>query len=130
MLKYNSSVCTGCRICEQACNLAHYQGDETDGSSIKIMSNWPKEESAVFCRHCHSPRCIPACPSEALTQNDGVIRLDRDKCSQCYECFNACPFKARVIDQQGYPRFCDRCSGSSYECVAFCPAGALKRGEK
>ncbi|MHB1406689.1 MAG: 4Fe-4S binding protein [Desulfitobacteriaceae bacterium] len=129
MLKFDSSVCTGCRICEQACQLAHYQGNETDGPRIKIHSTWPDQEKVAVCRQCPQPSCIKACPSGALRQEDGNIRLEEEKCTQCYECFAACPFQARVTNRLGFPSFCDTCEGF-YQCARFCPANALKRGDK
>ncbi|MDI6812027.1 MAG: 4Fe-4S dicluster domain-containing protein [Desulfitobacteriaceae bacterium] len=127
MLKYDASLCTGCRICEQACMQAHYHGDESDMSRIKITSIWPAEEAAAVCRQCPKPHCVEACPTGAIEQVDGIIKIDPEKCTQCYECFAACPFQARVLDRAGYPAFCDTCDGQ-YQCVQFCPTKALKVG--
>lgn len=129
MLKYDSSICTGCRICEEACRLTHYQGNELNSARIKIQSTWPDQEQAAVCRQCPKPHCVPACPNEALRQENGIIKLDRERCTRCYLCFEACPFRAKVIDPQGFPSFCDTCNGT-YQCAAFCPAKALKRGDK
>ena len=127
MLIFDSKICTGCRVCEQTCIQVHYQGTVEDGSKIKVASRWPEEEAVAVCRQCSNPKCLEACPTEALQQVNGVIQVDREKCTQCYLCFDACPFKARVIDQKGYPNFCDTCDGK-YLCAQMCPAKALKRG--
>ena len=129
MLIFDSKVCTGCRICENACFQVHYQGTVEDGTKIKIASQWPDKESVLVCRQCPNPHCVGACPTEAIQQVNSVIQIDHEKCTQCYECFEACPFKARVIDQQGYPTFCDTCE-EKYQCAQMCPAKALKRGGK
>lgn len=129
MLTFDAKVCTGCRICEQACFQAHYQGTAEDGSKLKIASRWPDEESVAVCRQCPNPRCVSACPTGAITQVDAMIQIDQEKCTQCYQCFDVCPFKARVIDQQGFPSFCDTCA-ENYQCAQLCPTKALKRGGK
>lgn len=125
MLKYDSKLCTGCRICEQICIQVHYQGSIEDVSRIKVISNWPDEESVAVCRQCPNPKCIPACPTDAIQQIEGVIHIEFDKCTQCYNCLDACPFDAKVIDRKGFPVFCDTCNGS-FQCSQLCPAKALK----
>lgn len=129
MLIFDSNVCTGCRICEQACFQFHYQGTIEDGSRIKVTSHWPEEESVRVCRQCPNPRCVEACPTAAIQQFNGIIKIDHEKCTQCYLCFEACPFKAKTVDQKGFPSFCDTCN-EKYQCAQMCPTKALKRGGK
>lgn len=129
MLFYDSSKCTGCRICEQICILSHYTETGLNYRRIKINSSWPAEESVAVCRQCPKPHCVDACPTEAISQVEDVIKIDQTKCTHCYQCFGACPFRAKVIDQEGYPIFCDTCN-ESYRCAQLCPTRALKRGGK
>lgn len=108
--------------------MVHYQGTVEDISRIKIHSRWPEQESVAVCHQCLNPRCIEAYPTEAIQQVNGIIRLDQEKCTQCYLCF-ASPFHAGVIEQLSYPSFCDTCDGR-YEYAQMCPTKALKRGGK
>lgn len=129
MLTFDPLLCTGCRICEQTCFQVHYQGNSLDGSRIKIYSSWPDVESVIVCRQCLNPYCVEACPTEAIQQVDGVIRIDHEKCTRCHQCFEVCPFKANVIDQQEFPVFCDTCN-DSFQCTRLCPTKAVKRGDQ
>lgn len=49
---------------------------------------------AVSCRHCDVPLCVKGCISGALTQQDGVISINREKCVGCYTCVLSCPYGA------------------------------------
>lgn len=40
-------------------------------------------------------RCVEACPSGAMTQCGGLLRDDREKCTECFACVRACPSGAQ-----------------------------------
>ncbi|MBP2132562.1 Fe-S-cluster-containing hydrogenase component 2 [Methanomicrobium sp. W14] len=44
------------------------------------------------CTGCEN--CVDACPSEAITMNDGIASVDKDKCVDCEACVDECPVEA------------------------------------
>jgi len=80
---------------------------------------------ARVCRQCFPAPCLQACPAEAILGENSIIFLEREKCSGCGLCVEACPHAAIKLDpQDGLARKCDLCGGSP-ECTALCPKGAI-----
>ena len=126
MLKLQNRLCTGCRICEMICSLTHEGEIAPRRSRIKVLSDWPKEETIQVCVACRPKKCIEACPQEALHWKE-TLQLREERCDLCGACAGACPFGGIRMDSPGrYPHFCDRCGGA-YECVRWCPPKALAR---
>ena len=48
--------------------------------------------SADDCVGCES--CVPVCPVEAISMNDGKAVIDQEKCTECKSCIEACPVDA------------------------------------
>lgn len=48
--------------------------------------------SADECIGCGA--CAGECPTEAISENDGVYVIDADKCADCGACADACPVGA------------------------------------
>ncbi|CUX40775.1 trans-4-hydroxy-L-proline dehydratase activase [Clostridium sp. C105KSO13] len=53
------------------------------------------------CVGCGS--CIPACPSQAITLEEGKAVTDRKKCTACGECVDYCNLNLREIAGKEYP---------------------------
>ena len=45
--------------------------------------------------------CIDACPTQLIVKRDGFLKFDYDKCIRCYCCVEVCPFDAMTI-QHGF----------------------------
>jgi len=90
---------------------------------------------AVSCRHCDEPLCVKACITGALTRNEGVITINRDKCIGCYTCILSCPYGAVSPSEDGAVQKCELCIKTrkgTPQCVMGCPNGAIvfeERGE-
>ncbi|MDP4120476.1 MAG: 4Fe-4S binding protein [Bacillota bacterium] len=131
----NEKWCLGCHLCEYNCAFAN--SDETDMAralkDIKIHPNIQVEENngiyfAVSCRHCDEPLCVKGCITGALTINDGVITIDKNKCIGCYTCILSCPFGAVAPSEEGVVQKCELCMKTHDgipKCVQGCPNAAI-----
>ena len=117
----DTTLCVGCRKCEQACNERYglpkppESYDETsvlesprrpDETSYTVVNKyypkhvgtltWRERPSFVKfqCMHCNDPSCASACIVGALSKSpDGPVVYDVGKCIGCRYCMVACPFQ-------------------------------------
>lgn len=122
----DTTLCVGCRKCEQACNQRHDlpAPDESfeelaalekerrmDETSYTVVNKYyPKNigtltwrERPTFvkfqCMHCNDPSCVSACIVGALTkQENGAVIYDAIKCIGCRYCMVACPFQVPAYE--------------------------------
>ncbi len=83
---------------------------------------------AVSCRHCKSPICLKSCISGAISMEDGVIKIDKEKCVGCFTCVLVCPYGAVMPSEQGAMQKCELCvmnSNGTPACVEGCPNKAI-----
>lgn len=133
--------CMGCQTCVLACkaqnDIAPNQfltrvliREEIRGTGARQIFK------PVGCNQCERPRCLAACPVNAISKlENGIVVTDWTLCQgvkACNNaCGNACPFHARISD----PRFagksdkCDYCADRleielQPACVEACPARA------
>lgn len=124
----DSKVCAGCRTCELICSLSHEGSIDLERSRILIRSD-PFKGSfiPVVCRQCPDVPCYYACPEFAIEieESFGTVLINKEKCTGCRLCEEACPFKVIRFDQEMKKAFkCDFCHGNP-ECVRWCPVNAL-----
>lgn len=128
--------CLGCHLCEYYCAFAN-SGSDDMAKALKGVSIHPRirvEEHndinfAVSCRHCDDPICVRSCISGALTRENGVIKIDKNRCINCYTCVLVCPFGAVTTSENGAIQKCELCiqnSGGKPACVEGCPNRAIK----
>ena len=119
-LEIDPRLCTGCRVCEQVCALAH------EGV---LPLHWPASEfcggtcwSSMrgSCVHCAEADCVAACPTDALSRTGAETRLDPAACIHCGACVEVCEL---LFWDEGreQPLICDLCG----ECVGRCPSTRL-----
>lgn len=138
----NEKWCLGCHLCEYYCAFASTNEKDMARAlkGVKIKPSIRVEEKdgityAVSCRHCTEPLCIKGCITGALTKNDGVITVDRDRCIGCYTCILCCPYGAISPSEEGAIRKCELCIKTSSgipQCVKGCPNAGIvfeERGE-
>jgi protein NrfC len=152
-LVVDARKCQGCLSCMLACSLVHEGKENLSLSRIQVMQNpfekFPMDLGIFPCRQCADPACVNACPEGALTADPAqgqVRRVDKDKCTGCGRCVDACPYQpGRVMVQPdaavefgASSRKCDLCAGAPFHwdeegggpvgsqaCVAVCPVHAI-----
>ena len=116
-------VCVGCKLCEMACSLIHEGIINPYLARIKVTQI--REEGVAeptICRHCNPAPCEKACPAKALSPSPDIPKVvicDREKCTQCHSCVDACPFGALQTGPQGDILKCDMCGGNP-ACASVC----------
>jgi len=139
----NEKWCLGCHLCEYYCAFAA-TGERDMSRALKNLAINPRihvEETptadattapsvsfAVSCRHCDEPLCVKGCISGALSRENGVIKVDKDKCISCYTCVLSCPYGCIVRTDAGVIDKCQLCAETTEgtpRCVAGCPNRAI-----
>jgi electron transport protein HydN len=105
---------------------------------LKVVKTW-LVSVPVQCKHCENPACKAVCRSEAISQVDGKVLVDRAKCIGCKSCVEACPFGAVHMVPLGFEvnpdgsrrsvaHKCDLCHGieGGPACKRVCPTEALR----
>ena len=134
----NEEWCLSCHLCEYNCAFAN--SGERFMTALKGKKIFPRirvEEDqvhfALSCRHCEDPLCVKGCISGALSVEDGVIRIDRNKCVGCLTCMLMCPYGALSQGEQGAVQKCELCLSNSCgepACVKGCPNRAIVYEER
>ncbi|MFH2011667.1 MAG: hydrogenase 2 operon protein HybA [Pseudomonadota bacterium] len=118
----DTTLCVGCRSCEEACNQINHELPRKTPQSFKDNSvfgtrrrmaadsytvvnryNNPKGSKPVYvkfqCMHCTDPACVSACIVGALTKDsNGAVKYDPWKCIGCRYCMVACPFQVPAYE--------------------------------
>ncbi|MBW1722090.1 MAG: 4Fe-4S dicluster domain-containing protein [Deltaproteobacteria bacterium] len=129
VLQINYQKCTGCRLCELVCAVAHDGKSNPARSRIKVMK-WEAEGLYVpmSCNHCQDAPCMNACPVKAIYRDEelGRVMVDYDVCIGCRTCVAVCPFGAMSYNTKDKKVFkCDFCDGDP-QCVRFCEVQAIE----
>ena len=122
----DTTLCVGCRKCEEACNERHSlpKPEESyaemtvlekerrmDETSYTVVNKYyPKNIGTLTwrtqptyvkfqCMHCNDPSCVSACIVGALTkQENGSVIYDAKICIGCRYCMVACPFQVPAYE--------------------------------
>jgi formate dehydrogenase iron-sulfur subunit len=116
----DTTLCIGCRKCEEACNrrnnlprtaesfsnreilrsfrrpseTAFTVVNQFQGSPSPDQAGVPQTYAKVQCMHCLYPSCVSGCIVGALTKSaDGAVVYNPTICIGCRYCLVACPFE-------------------------------------
>ena len=144
---YDSTLCIGCKACEQACaeqNKLPYDAGtaaeqiQSDHKYTVVLSKGDKFMRRL-CMNCLDPACASVCPVGALRKTAaGPVIYDENRCMGCRYCMVACPFSVPKYEwSKLLPRVqkCTMCStrveaGLQTACAEVCPTAATKFGER
>ena len=107
--------CTACQACTIACqaeNNVPFAGPEE--AALGRSKHWHDVMAEVEegkypdfhvrfiprpCMHCEEPPCVVVCPVGATYVDDeGIVRMDYDRCIGCRYCTTACPYTVRYFN--------------------------------
>ena len=121
----DTDLCIGCQCCMFACaRRLGVGGFEKAAIMVRSAGGMERGFVVIVCRACLDPPCSKACPTRALTpQEGGGVRLEVDRCIGCQACLRSCIIKAIAWDEQtNKPIVCSHCG----YCAEFCPYGVIK----
>ncbi|MDD9303272.1 MAG: 4Fe-4S dicluster domain-containing protein [Desulfobacter sp.] len=119
---HDTTLCIGCRKCEQACNRVNDlpkpeqpfddlslldQKRRTHADIYTVVNRFEPENTGatapVFakkqCNHCLEPACASACFVKAFTKTpQGAVVYDESLCVGCRYCMVACPFEVPAYE--------------------------------
>ena len=148
---FDQEKCMGCNACSVACK----DNNDVNPGPVRWRHQQTYEPQSggffpfsMSCAHCEDPACLKACGSRAIIKRpDGIVYIDRARCTDLRTCLDACPFAAAYIaDDQQEPHSlsgwrvrhpmqkCDFCKdrqdrGERPICVSSCPCFALDAGD-
>jgi Fe-S-cluster-containing dehydrogenase component len=122
----DTTLCVGCRKCEQACNSRHELPEPKESfEELTVLENERRMDETTYtvvnkyypenigtltwrqrptfvkfqCMHCNDPSCVSACIVGALTkESNGAVTYDVKKCIGCRYCMIACPFQVPAYE--------------------------------
>ncbi len=153
---HDSTLCIGCRKCEQACNEVNNLGKpDNPFDDLSVLDDRRRTDEAAYtvvnkfngnvfakiqCNHCQEPACASACFVKALYKDKtGAVVYDESLCVGCRYCMVACPFNipAFTYFDPLTPKItkCTMClpliqEGKLPGCVDICPKEALTFGRR
>jgi Fe-S-cluster-containing dehydrogenase component len=89
-----------------------------------LRDEFDRYEIQFVCLQCEEPECVGVCMVRAITRDeDGIVRIDKDKCIGCRMCVIACPYGA-IDSFEGEIIKCDYCDGEPV-CIKYCSTNAV-----
>lgn len=118
----NEARCSGCRTCQVICGLHNFAENNPKKAALKIIGHFPApgHYEIKICDQCGV--CAATCQFAAIYEIAGVYHIDKEKCTGCGECMEACPSQAMFSHRaEQAPIKCVACG----QCVELCQRGAL-----
>ncbi|MFR4803881.1 MAG: 4Fe-4S dicluster domain-containing protein, partial [Eggerthellaceae bacterium] len=102
----DTTKCIGCYACRTACQR---QNDLLPAESFIKFHEFERgtyphvtiEHVPTQCKHCDDSPCQAVSPTGATyTTEDGIVCVDHGRCIGCKYCMAACPYQARVVNEE------------------------------
>lgn len=134
--------CIGCYACRMACQRQNGLDPEIDYIRYEereegVLPHVLHETVPLQCMHCEDAPCVKVCPTGATYETeDGIVRVDEERCIGCRYCMAACPYQVRVHNKvTGAVEKCRLCAvdafkgGTTCSCVEACVTGCRIFGD-
>ena len=131
-MAFDYGLCINCHACEVACKEENgidlgaknhrlwIREEDTPKEDFFNLGNTTTDFIQMQCQECEDAPCIKACSNEAIYRDEnGIVRLHKEKCDLLLHCVSACPYGARYVDER--QKITDKC--------IFCADTRLARGE-
>jgi len=131
--------CVGCYACEVACKQENQLSLPSRWCIVtrvgprKIRDEMHLDFVPGLCLQCEDPTCSYFCSVDAIIKReDGIVAIDKEKCTGCGLCVYGCPYGAIYIDKER--KTVGKCSlcisridhGLEPSCVQHCISGSLR----
>ena len=114
--------CDGCNKCVEACEQVNHE------SSI-FLHKMDSGYHAIVCQQCINPSCIKGCFRDAIYREEGIVKIDQDRCIGCRLCMLMCPIGSITYTEDQMLKCQQQCMENGEEipsCVSACEAGCLE----
>ena len=133
MIAFDESKCVYCLNCVKVCSMRWVGQVKPTASAMRIERTEKYGDLSVhvcdLCAGREQQECVAVCLDDALTLEDGVVRVDWEACTQCMNCVDVCPQEAIAFDEATERIIlCDLCGGEPL-CVAWCAEDVLSLQE-
>lgn len=101
----NPETCIACGMCVKRCPKGIIALRPKEKSVFVSCSN--KERGAVARKKCQNAciackKCENICPTDAITVENNLSRIDYNKCIYCKKCSEVCPTGCILINEEGF----------------------------
>jgi len=107
--EFDTSICTACGQCAQACPRHLIELRKTNKKDMKIYVACSNTDKGAVARKACTAACIgcgkcaKVCQNEAITVSNNLAYIDPNKCKLCRKCVEECPTGA-IIETNFPPR--------------------------
>lgn len=114
--------CDGCNDCLEACV-------KVNEESCIFLHKMDSGYHAIVCQQCINPSCMKGCFRDAIYRENGIVKIDQDRCVGCRLCMLMCPIGGITYTENEMLKCEQQCMEEGEEtpaCVSACEPGCLE----